>query len=128
MDGSTIKVESGTDDGFCIWLTENQSGYTVGFDGWHEEFEDEEEALATFAFGLSDDCRLKVLQRGNMDCAWAVEGKDVNGEWTGDSTTGLLITPFWRKRKIVYRQNHVITNSEQVNANQPTAAEDPKSE
>lgn len=82
-DGSTITVEAPTGDGFSVWLTDQNPGYTVGFDGWHEEFEDEEEALSAFAFGLSDDCRLKVIQHDDTDCAWTVELViRVSGEWT----------------------------------------------
>jgi hypothetical protein len=110
----TITVEAADDDGFSVWLTEKKPGYTVGYDGWHDEFEDEEDALNAFAFGLSDDCRLKVVRRGSSDCAWTVEGKNENGNWIGDSTTGLLITPFWRKKTITYRQNRLITRSEQA--------------
>ncbi|MEM8955511.1 MAG: hypothetical protein AAGD22_15260 [Verrucomicrobiota bacterium] len=90
MEGSTITLDAPDKDGFSVWLTEKNPGFTVGFDGWHEEFEDEEEALETFAFGLSDDCRLKVVRRGNMDCAWTVEGKEEDGEWKGGSTTALI--------------------------------------
>ena len=111
--GDTIMVEAADGDGFSVWLTEKKPGYTVGYDGWHDEFDDEEDALAAFAFGLSDDCRLKVVRRGDTDCAWIVEGKDDDGRWSGDSTTGLLLTPFWRKKSVVYRQNRLITNSEQ---------------
>jgi len=114
LTGDTITVEAADDDGFSVWLTEKKPGYTVGYDGWHDEFEDEEDALNAFAFGLSDDCRLKVVRRGSSDCAWTVEGKNENGNWIGDSTTGLLITPFWRKKTISYRQNRLITRSEQA--------------
>ena len=108
----TITVEPATDGGFAVWLTEKNPGYTVGYDGWHDEFDDEEDALAAFAFGLSDDCRLQVVKRGDAECAWIVEGRDDDGQWRGDSTTGLLFTPFWRKKSIAYRQNNLITNSE----------------
>jgi hypothetical protein len=109
----TITVEPATTAGFSVWLTEKNPGYTVGYDGWHDEFDEEEDALAAFAFGLSDDCRLKVVKRGDAECAWIVEGKDDDGQWRGDSTTGLLLTPFWRKKSIMYRQNNLITNSDQ---------------
>lgn len=107
--GCTLTVEPLTEDGFSVWLHEQPPAYTVGFDGWHEHFQDEAEALAAFAFGLSDACRLQVMQRGRMDCAWTVESQDEHGEWKVDSTTGLLFTPFWRRRRVVYRQNHLIT-------------------
>jgi len=109
----TITVEPATSAGFSVWLTEKNPGYTVGYDGWHDEFEEEEDALTAFAFGLSDNCRLKVVKRGEMECAWIVEGRNDDKQWRGDSTTGLLLTPFWRKKSIEYRQNSLITNSEQ---------------
>jgi hypothetical protein len=34
-----------------------ESGYTVYFEGWPEEFTSEDEALDCFAFGLSPKCR-----------------------------------------------------------------------
>ena len=107
IDGNTISVEPSDADGFTVYLTEKRPGFTVGYDGWHEEFEDEEEALSAFAFGLSEDCRLKVVQRGEMDCSWTVEGREGDG-WSEDSTTGLLLTPFWKKKRVVYRQNRVL--------------------
>jgi hypothetical protein len=104
IDGNTISVAPAHDDGFSVYLTERERGFTVGFDGWHEEFEDEEEALSAFAFGLSDECRLKVVQRGGADCSWTVEARE-GDDWSGDSTTGLLLTPFWRTKRVVYRRN-----------------------
>lgn len=113
LTGDTITFNAMDDTGFSVWLMERKPGYTVGYDGWHEQFDDEEEALQAFAFGLSDECRLKVIRRGNTDCAWIVEGKDDVGNWSGTSTTGLLFTPFWRKKSIVYRQNRLITQDDQ---------------
>ncbi len=113
VDGDTITVEAIDSNGFSVWLTEKKPGYTVGYDGWHDEFDDEDEALSAFAFGLSEDCRLKVVRRGDVECSWIVEGRDESGQWIGDSTTGLLFAPFWRKKTTTYRQNRLITNSEQ---------------
>jgi len=107
VDGNTISVAPSHADGFTVYLTERRPGFTVGFDGWHEEFEDEMEALEAFAFGLSGDCRLKVVQRGTTDCSWTVESRE-GDEWREDSTTGMLLIPFWRKMRVVYRQNRVL--------------------
>jgi len=112
-EADRICIDPPTETGFSVWLTVNNPGYTVGFDGWHEEFDDEAEALNAFAFGLSDQCRLKVIKRGDADCAWVVEARDGNG-WKEDSTTGLLITAFWKKKSVEYRQNAV--TSQQSNA------------
>lgn len=64
-------------------------------------------ALDCFAFGLSDQSRLKVLRRGKFEFRWTLEFIKA-GAWQEDSTTGLLFFPFWEKEQIVYRQNRVI--------------------
>ena len=79
----------------------------MGFDGWHEDFLVEEEALNCLAFGLSDECRLKVIKYGNIDCSWILESKE-NGQWIEDSETGRILKPFWKKKSIEYRQNKLI--------------------
>lgn len=109
VENNCITIDPPTDSGFSIWLMIKNSGFTVGFDGWHEEFEDEGEALNTLAFGLSEHCRLKIIKRGNTDCSWAVESKN-GDEWTADSTTGLIFVPFWRKKTVEYRQNKVLVD------------------
>ena len=107
-EGDRICIFPPTETGFTVWLTVNKAGYTVGFDGWHEEFDEEAEALNAFAFGLSDQCRLKVIKRGDADCAWVLEARD-GGGWREDSTTGLLFTAFWKKKSVEYRRNAVIS-------------------
>lgn len=111
IDGSTVTVHPSSADGFSVWLSENSGSYTVAYDGWHEEFTDLEEALAAFAFGLSGDCRLKVVMRGATECSWTVEGQE-DGNWKGDSTTGMVLVPFWRKRCTLYRRNHHFPSDE----------------
>ena len=76
----------------------------MGFDGWHEHFDTEEEALNCFEFGLSGNCRLKVVYRGSFAHRWTLESKTDSG-WREDSTTGLLVFPFWRRRRAVYLTN-----------------------
>lgn len=121
IDGRTVNVHPSCADGFNVGLSENDGSYTVAFDGWHEEFTDLEDALATFAFGMSEDCRLKVVMRGSTACSWTVEGLE-DGDWEGDSTTGLVLVPFWRKRHTVYRRNHHFPSGE----TQSTAPTDPE--
>lgn len=45
VKGDTIFVTPATENGFTVSLTEEVSGYTVGFNGWHEEFTERQEAL-----------------------------------------------------------------------------------
>jgi len=83
--------------------------YTVYFDGgWHEDFATHEEAINCVGFGLSSSCRLAVTYRGSFACRWAVQSNQ-GGEWKTDSVTGLLIFPFWRRPRVVYKQNSLVT-------------------
>jgi hypothetical protein len=104
---NSISVKPMVESGFTVWLTANNPGFTVGFDGWHEEFEDEREALGMVGFGLSSQCRLKTIMMGDTDCKWIVEVKS-GDEWIARSSTGLILVPFWRSKTVVYRQNDVV--------------------
>lgn len=101
----TIVVHAPVPDGFDVSITES---LTVGYDGWHQHFDSEDEALACFAFGFSDQCRLKVTLRGKFAHKWTMESLQ-NGEWVETSTTGLLFFPFWRAPRIEYRQNSLLS-------------------
>ena len=106
------------ENGFAVSLRDNNPNYTVTFAGtWHEEYDDMGKALNAFAFGLSDDCRLQVVYRGNLAYIWIVEEKDKDGEWfpcqwIGCNETGLLAPPlFWLEKKYVYLQNTLLKSS-----------------
>ena len=104
---NSIIIYPVNEEGFIIEIEESPSSYTVAFDGWHESFQSAEEALNYVAFGLTESCRLKIVLRGGSPQKWVVESKE-NNEWVSDSETGLFIFPFWRKTKVVYKQNHLI--------------------
>lgn len=118
VSGGTITVAPPTANGFSVSLTEGAGEWVVGFDGWHDRFTSEDEALNCFAFGLSDRCRLRVHYRGSFPYRWTVEERTVEG-WREDSTTGLLFFPSWRRTRIEHRQNTVISTAE------PGAVADP---
>lgn len=108
-DASSITVFPSAADGFSVGLTLNSGdGCTVSFEGWHEEFSDPDEALNLFAFGLSDECRLREYRRGNFAYRWTLEMLS-NGQWEEQSTTALVLFPFWMKLKTRYLQNRLIT-------------------
>ena len=88
-------------------LSGGPGDYVVSFEGWHERFTVEEEALDCFSFGLSESCRLRVTYRGESPVSWAVQSLE-HGTWVVDSTTALIFTPFWRRRTVVYRQNELL--------------------
>src|SRR5262245_9648948 len=110
---SSITVSSSSDAGFNVTLEVSPGNYTVYFNGWHENFAQASEALDCFAFGLSDECRLKEHRRGNFGFAyrWTVESKQ-DGQWIADSETGLFLFPFWKRANIVYLQNNFLSRKE----------------
>lgn len=67
VEGNAITVLPPTPDGFAVSFEERNGMYTVYFDGWHEHFASDTEALNCFAFGLSGECRLRVARRGGVD-------------------------------------------------------------
>ena len=107
--GSTIRVIPSSENGFTVELSVNHDSYTVSFEGWHEDFDDEEEALNCFAFGLSDECRLKECRRGRFAYKWTVESRQ-DGKWLEDGTTGLFLFPFWKKPEVRYLQNNLLSS------------------
>lgn len=107
LNGSTISVSP--ENGFTVWLDESEQGCTVGYNSWHEEFSDKNEALNCFAFGLSEKCRLKVFIKGKTEYKWVMEAFE-DGDWVSYSTTCLIFYPYWRKTQICYLQNHVASS------------------
>jgi hypothetical protein len=67
---SVITSQSPT--GFRVWIRERGSDFTIGFEGWHEEFTDADAAFKCFAFGLSTACRLRVFRCLGTDFKWQV--------------------------------------------------------
>jgi len=107
ISGSTITIEAPSPDGFSVSLIEGTTEWIVHFDGWHEHFDTEDEALNCFMFGLSNECRLQITLRGTFPYRWTVQ-KGIENEWDPDSTTGLIFFPFWRRKRVEYRQNDVL--------------------
>jgi hypothetical protein len=101
----SIEIAPVDSNGFVVALRESGGRVTVNFDGWHEGFASEMDALNCFAFGLSESCRLRVAYRGAMAVRWAVEAQ-CEGDWRSDSETGLILVPFWRRRSVRHLQNH----------------------
>jgi len=107
-DSSSITVFPNNTDGFTVSFTKNFDTYTVFFNGWHEDFQSADEAVGVFGFGLSDQCRLRESRRGSYTYKWTVESLEEE-EWQEQSTTALLIFPFWRRRKVYYLQNSLLS-------------------
>jgi hypothetical protein len=109
--GNAITINPMTTDGFSVSLAIERAEFVVSFDGWHEHFQSEDDALNCCAFGLSDRCRLRVLRRWGIEYRWTLETQTDAG-WREDSTTGLLLFPFWGKLEIIYRRNALLREIE----------------
>jgi hypothetical protein len=106
----SIIVEPESPDGFFVSFQEDDGSFTVGYDGWHEHFDSEAEALNCFAFGLSDECRLRVKSRGGSDYCWTVQHL-VDGDWHDGSEVGLIFFAFWRPCRERFLQNRAIRDT-----------------
>ena len=110
---SSITVKAADQTGCDVSFLVRRNTFTVHFAGWHEDFVDEGEALACFAFGLSEKCRLIVSRRGGVDYRWRLEGVD-SGRWVVDSETGLLFYPYFLPRSERTLQNRLISPGEEI--------------
>lgn len=102
-----LRVTCDNPGSFEVSISEQDGDFLVGYDGWHEHFSDLKPALNCFAFGLSEECRLKVTLRGQLECSWTVQSWTGEG-WKDASTTGLILIPFWRARRTEYRLNKLL--------------------
>ena len=104
-----IRALAPDSNGYEVALLMHANGsYTVCLATWHMEFTDEYSAVGTFLSGLTDDYRLKVASRGNVDYRWTIQYREPDG-WKDGSTVGLLRYKFWRRRRIRYLQNHMVS-------------------
>jgi hypothetical protein len=109
-----VTVKPRTSDGFTVSLTEREGACVVGFGGWHEHFTSEDAALERFAFGLSDQCRLRISYRGECPYCWTLEER-IEGVWRAVGTSRRIVFPvwsFWRSPRVEYHQNAVFNVAE----------------
>lgn len=99
-----ITIESRDKSGFPVSIEAYDKEIVVFYDGWHEHFSDVQEAVNCFLLGLTPQCRLRVTEYGSNPYKWTMEWMS-DREWEGDSTTGLVFVPFWRRKSISYKCN-----------------------
>lgn len=110
IENSVVTIVPKDKNGFMVWLSiGNKDEVIVGFDGEHHHFDSEEEAIKCVLWGLSATCRLMVKTRGDFDYAWAMQNYE-NGRWKIVNSTLIPVFPFWKKKKVRYLQNKVITD------------------
>ena len=106
-DENSISVLPTLDNGFTVTLIIGDDDFKVFYNGWHEDFGDEEVALNCFALGLSSRCRLIEFRRENEPYKWTLEYLE-KGNWIEDSTVSLFNFSFWQNETTHYLQNDLI--------------------
>ncbi len=102
-----IRYLPSTDDGFEVRFEISDDDFLVEFDAWHDHFDDQEEALDWFVLGLSEDCRLKITDKGGRPYRWTVETLLPDGQFAKASIMGAFPLAFWHRSTIEIRQNHL---------------------
>ena len=110
-DDRSIAVPPASPEGFTVSLELEGPGCIVFYEGWHQHFESEEEALNCFGLGLTSACRLRVYRRGGRAYRWTMQYLK-EGRWWFGGTVGLLFFPFWRRREVVVLRNDRIPIAE----------------
>ncbi len=108
---NSITVLPSSEAGFdvSLYVAEHDSDepFAVYYNGWHEDFDTEEEALECFALGLSSESRLKETARGGEAYKWTMEFRQ-DGEWHHGGTTALIFVRFWNRKSQRYLQNNLV--------------------
>jgi len=103
-DARELIVEQAVPTGYDVCLWDYGDEVIVAWGVGHEHLADEDAAVHRFLLGLSDAGRLLVTRRGLTEVRWVMQVR-TGDEWRTVSTTGLLISPFWRRRVDVVLQN-----------------------
>jgi hypothetical protein len=109
-----IRVLKRSDNGYEVALLIQPQRYTVCLATWHTEFGDEYDAVGTFFAGLTDQYRLEVFRRGNVDYRWRIQYQEFN-HWKNGSIVGVFFYPFWKRKRVRYLQNDWLSPSHTSN-------------
>jgi hypothetical protein len=100
----SLLVDPPNPNGFPVTLEVTRDGFVVRLAGWHEEFEEEREALDCFRFAFSPQCRLRVASRNGVDCEWTLQVRDEDG-WQTDTTVEKKKFHLWKAKEVRYLHN-----------------------
>ncbi len=102
-----IWVQPQSEDGFEVGFAEDERFAYVSCSGWHEEFEDKDDARNCFLNALTPRIRILISTRGSYEHKWEYQAFE-NDSWQSYGVTGLLFFPFWRKAKKTTKSNAVL--------------------
>jgi len=95
--------------GFTVSFVITDKKYYVYYDVWNVEFKNINDAIDCFAFGLTNQCRLKVKSRGSKDYKWVLEYND-KGDWKEYSYTSVINLNLFGQKNTRYLTNDIIKN------------------
>jgi hypothetical protein len=94
------------DAGFEVAFYEGERPI-VAFARCRHRFPGEDLALVYFALALSNAARLEISTCGDVEYRWTFQRR-LGEDWLPCFATRRLLVPFWRERRVCYRQNHFI--------------------
>lgn len=107
----SVKIFPLTPDGFEVSIFQDSHECIVSFEGWHEHFSSEDEALNCLVWGLTPACRLVISMRGNAAHKWTVQSLEDN-QWKDVGTTGLLFFNYFGRKSQKILQNNITLKNE----------------
>ena len=101
-----LTIDPPPSGGFAVELRHEGDEWTVylGSGGWHQHFDDAEDALDLIAWCYSGQARVREIWRDRSPQKAFLEAREDDG-WRAISETGLILVPFWRKRREVVMEN-----------------------
>ena len=110
-DSSRIVVSAEEPSGFDVTLRViGPRTFVVSYEGWFQTFDRAEDAYDCFEYGLSDSCALRITFRGPTAVAWQIEKREY-GVWMLGRRVRHRLVPFWKRRRLERRQNHVFRSA-----------------
>lgn len=103
-EATRLFVLPASDEGFTVLIFGEGEAFTVYANGWHDDFEDAEEAGRFFLYALTETVRLQEERRDGEAYKWTLDYQE-EGTWRTLSTTGLFLSPFWKRKRKVTLQN-----------------------
>lgn len=101
VEARAVSVQRASASGFDVSLALTEGQWIVTAGPWRGHFEGSDEALECFRGALSPETYLMTLERGKLPVR-----TDVHWPSGMVSTTGLRLSPFWRRKSVVTRRNH----------------------
>ena len=99
-----IRYVPEADGGFAVEFRYAEDGFVVSIDEWREKFTEGTTALNHFAFGLSDQCRVKIVTKARKPIRREVQAQR-DGKWAVVYERRSRIYQYWRLARVRYLQN-----------------------